>query len=164
MATLVTALSSIHDLKSFDCGNNELNTYLQSIAGQHQRKYISKTYVLVDEDNPTLVLGFYTLANRKMVLAKTLPAALKKRLPTEIPAFTLARLAIDVRHQKKEHGEYLLLHAMNRAARVADEIGGFALFVDAKDVAAAGFYRKYGYLPLPDNPLILCMPFSDMPK
>lgn len=164
MATLVTALNSTHDVKNFDCGNKDLNTYLQAIAGQHQRKFISKTYVLVDADKPASVLAFYTLAIRKMITTEVLPASLKKRLPAEIPGFSLARLAVDVNEKKKGLGEYLLLHAMNRAARVAAEIGGFALFVDAKDDQAAAFYRKYGYVSLPDNPHILCMPFSAMPK
>lgn len=164
MATLVTALAPIHDLTRFNCGNTDLNTYLQTTAGQHQKKFISKTYVLVDEDAPTVVIGFYTLAVRKMVAKAAHLPAMAKRLPLEVPGFCLARLAIDVNHKKQGHGEYLLLHAMNRAARVADEVGGYALFIDAKDEAAAAFYRKYGYVPFPDNPLILCMPFNDMPR
>lgn len=52
---------------------------------------------------------------------------------------------------------------MQRAARVADQIGGYALFVDAKDAAVAGFYQRYGFAALPDTPLTLCLPFADMP-
>ena len=164
MATLVTALNPIHDLTGFDCGNNELNTYLKATAGQHQKKFISKTYVLVDEESPALVIGFYTLAVRRMVAIGDLPSAIAKRLPREVPGFSLARLAIHVSEKNKGHGEYLLLHAMQRSARVADEIGGYALFVDAKDDIAAAFYQKYGFVPFPDNPLILFMPFTNMPQ
>jgi N-acetylglutamate synthase-like GNAT family acetyltransferase len=53
-----------------------------------------------------------------------------------------------------------MYHALNRAAQVADEVGGYALFVDAKDEQAAAFYKKYGFIPFPDDPLILCMPFA----
>jgi ribosomal protein S18 acetylase RimI-like enzyme len=62
------------------------------------------------------------------------------------------------------HGEYLLFHALDRAARVANEIGGYAVFVDAKDEAAAAFYKKYGFAAFPDDPLILCMPFANLPR
>ena len=54
----------------------------------------------------------------------------------------------------------MILYARDQA----NEIGGYALFVDAKDAAAAAFYKKYGFTAFPDDPLILCMPFADMPR
>jgi GNAT superfamily N-acetyltransferase len=163
MATRIVALESIHDVGAFDCGTLELNFFLQTTAGQHQRKLISKTYVLIDDAAPTQVLGFYTLAVRRMVLKEALPPALAKRLPREVPGFTLARLAGAQAAQGLGHGEYLLLHAMQRAARVASEIGGYALFVDAKNGDVAAFYQRYGVAALPDDSLTLCLPFADMP-
>ena len=164
MVTRVMPLETVHEVKEFDCGNNELNVFLKSTAGQHQRKFISKTYVLIDDGAPTEVMGFYTLAVRRMVPKDDLPLEMAKRLPREIPGFSLARLA--VRHDLKgqHHGEYLLLHALDRVARVANEIGGFAMFVDAKNDAGANFYKKYGFIPFPDDPLTLCLPFKDIPR
>jgi GNAT superfamily N-acetyltransferase len=152
-----------HEVKAFDCGNNDLNIFLQTTAGQHQRKFISKTYVLVDDEVPTQVMGFYTLAVRRMV-AKDLPPIIAKKLPREVPGFSLARLAVRDDLKGQGHGEYLLYHALDRAARVANEIGGYALFVDAKDETAAAFYRRYGFTAFPDSPLVLCLPFANMPK
>jgi GNAT superfamily N-acetyltransferase len=164
MAIRVVALETFHEVKQFDCGNNDLNVYLQATAGQHQKKFISKSYVLIDDDTPTEVMGFYTLSVRKMVAKDDLPPEFVKRLPREVPGFSLARLAIRDDLKGKKHGEYLLYHAMDRAARVAGEIGGYALFVDAKDDKAAAFYKRYGFIPFPDDPLILCMPFANMPQ
>lgn len=163
MATKVIPLEAIHDVKHFDCGNNELNMFLQTTAAQHQRKSISKTYVLIDDDAPTRVIGFYTLALRKMVPRENLPFEVAKKMPREVPGFSLARLAVDSHFKAQHHGEYLLTHALNRAALVAREIGGYAIFVDAKDVGVANFYKKYGFTPFPDDPLILCLPFKDIP-
>ena len=39
----------------------------------------------------------------------------------------------------------LLVDAMIRAKYVARQVGGFALFVDAKDEATAGFYAHFGF-------------------
>jgi GNAT superfamily N-acetyltransferase len=163
MAIRVTPLETMHEVKTFNCGNTELNDFLQNTAGQHQRKSISKTYVLVDDAAPTEVMGFYTLAVRKMVPKEELPLDMAKKLPREVPGFTLARLAIQDDLKGRKHGEYLLMHALDRAARVAGEIGGYAVFVDAKNSSAAAFYQKYGFTPLPDQPLILCLPVRDIP-
>lgn len=165
MATRVTQLESeVHDISNFDCGNEELNKFLRTTAGQHQRKFISKTYVLVNDDAPTEIMGFYTLALRRMVAKEELPPQMAKRLPREIPGFTLARLAIRHDLKKQGHGEYLLYHAIDRTARVAAEVGGYAIFVDAKSGDGAEFYKKYGFVAFPDDPLILFLPFSNLPK
>lgn len=164
MAIRVVPLETFHEVKKFNCGNTDLNVFLQATAGQHQRKFISKTYVLIDDDAPKIVMGFYTLAVRKMVSKDDLPPAMAKRLPREVPGFSLARLAVQEELKGQGHGEYLLAHALSRAARVADEIGGYAAFVDAKNEEAAAFYKKYGFTPFPDNSLILCKAFSDLPR
>ncbi|MEO7581169.1 MAG: GNAT family N-acetyltransferase [Massilia sp.] len=101
-----------------------------------------------------------------MIPTEELPAHLAKRLPRAVPGFSLARLAVATTAQGHVHGhgEYLMVHAMTRTRRVANEIGGYALFFDAKDDQAARFYQKYGFAALPDNAHVLCMPFSAMPE
>ena len=41
----VERLSSHHDRRHFDCGVEELNSYLQKYSSQHERKGIGRTYV-----------------------------------------------------------------------------------------------------------------------
>lgn len=164
MATRVVPLESKHKVKEFDCGDGDLNLFLRATASQHQRKLISKTYVLVDDAAPWKVMGFYTLAIRKMAMKDDLPLEISKRLPREVPGFSLARLAVRTDLKGHGYGGTLLFHALDRAARVADEIGGFALFVDAKDDVAAAFYSRYGFIAFPDDPLTLCLPFARIPK
>jgi hypothetical protein len=50
----------------------------------------------------------------------------------------------------------LLADALDRAVR--SEIAAFALVVDAKDAAAATFYRHHGFMALPEAPLTLFLP------
>ena len=40
------------------------------------------------------------------------------------------------------------------------EIAAYALMVDAKDEAAAAFYRHHGFIALPDSPLSLLLPLA----
>lgn len=92
-----------------------------------------------------------------------MPVSMVKRLPSNVPGYTLARLAISKAHQGQGFGEKLLVEAMAKAKAAAKEVGGFALFVDAKDEDAAAFYKKYGFTPFPSNPLILVIPIASIP-
>ena len=82
MALCVALLNEGHDIKAFDCGNRDLNNWLQTIAQQHQKKLLSKTYVLVNDEAPGIVIGFYALAIRGLVDIDLLPAAIAKKLPS----------------------------------------------------------------------------------
>lgn len=45
--------------------------------------------------------------------------------------------------------------------RVSAEAGGTALLIDAKDECAAGWYARYGALPLDDRPHSLLMSYAE---
>jgi ribosomal protein S18 acetylase RimI-like enzyme len=53
-------------------------------------------------------------------------------------------------------GSALLADALNCAAH--SEITAFAMIVDAKNKAAAAFYRHHGFIALPDSPPTLFLP------
>lgn len=110
-------------------------------------------------------MGFYAITLCE-VHGPELPPAMAKKLPRTIPAMRLGRLATDKQFQGNKEfriGETLLIDAMMRVKALSNEVGGFALFVDAKDEEAAGFYLKYGFIPLPDDPLRLMMPMGSIP-
>ena len=155
----VELLDATHDRAGFDCGVEPLNRYLQQIARQHIAKGISKTFVLVDEHaaTPKPVLGFFTISLCQ-VLAAHLPAKWARKLPDQIPAMRLGRLAVARTRQGGGYGKALLVETLRRIARVAEIAGGIGLFVDAKDEAAAAFYARFGFEPTPSAPLTLFMP------
>lgn len=92
------------------------------------------------------------------MLGQQVPAKWAKKLPDQIPAMRLGRLAVAQTQQGAGYGKTLLVEALNRIARVADLAGGIGLFVDAKDEAAAAFYARFGFEPTPSGPLTLFMP------
>lgn len=163
MAKKVVALDKTHNTKAFDCGNEELNHWFQNIAMQHQKYGTSKTFVHPDEKDDTKVTGFFSMAMRSLVPKEVLPEDMQKKLPRNIPGYTLARLAVAQEYQGLGLGSYLLLEAMERAQRAAENVGGFALFVDAKE-GAASFYEKYGFRALPSDPDTLVLPIAAMPQ
>ena len=116
----------------------------------------SKTFVAIADDDPSRIFGFYALTACEVV-SQELPSDLAKRLPRKIPGIRLGRLAVDRSVQGQGLGEVLLMNAIDRSRRVLEEVGVHALFVDAKDANAAAFYRKYGFRPLPEQPLQLVL-------
>ena len=107
MAFSILSLDQSHDLKSFNCGNTALNTWLQNTSRQHQKKNISRTFVLVQDESPATILGYYALAIRGLTMTEALPQNMKKSLPLNVPTMTLARLAVSIKEQRKGHGERL---------------------------------------------------------
>lgn len=163
MAHSLSVLTARHEVSSFTCGNADLDTYLRATAGQHQAKKLARTYVLTDEAAPDVIIGYFTLAIRPMTPKGEMPAALVKKLPSRVPGYTLARLAVAEQYQRLGHGETMLMAAMDKAKAAAEGVGGYALFVDAKDGGAARFYEKYGFVAFPSNPLILALPIARIP-
>lgn len=153
---LVLPLNDAHDRKAFDCGNTALNSWLQQVARQHKEKRVSSTYVAVATERSVEVMGFYALNLAELINAD-LPAQYKKRLPAKVPVFRLGRLATATRHQGKAIGEYMLFDAVDRVTRVAQEVGGIGLVVNAKDTAIA-FYKRYGFEQMADHANSLFLP------
>lgn len=116
-----------------------------------------------DDGEAKKIRGFMTLAIRALMPAKDLPEEMRRKLPRDVPGFTLARLAVAKEAQGRGIGELLLMEAMQRVYHAAQSVGGFALFVDAKE-GAPSFYVKYGFQPLPGDGNILVLPIRSMPN
>lgn len=93
------------------------------------------------------------------------PARVKKGLGKHsIPIMLLARLAVDLRWQKKGVGAALLKDATLRTLQAADIAGIRALVVHAKDDSARTFYERFDFLPSPSDPLHLFILLKDILK
>lgn len=149
-----------HDRKGFDCGSPDLNEYLKRYARQNHETGGAKTFVAVLPDEPTHVLGFYSISPGAIDFARV-PSQLTKKLGRyDVPVFRLGRLAINLSRQGQGLGGELLLAAGERALAVAAEVGGIALVIDAKDDQAARWYERFGALSLLDDPLTLVLSLS----
>jgi ribosomal protein S18 acetylase RimI-like enzyme len=70
------------------------------------------------------------------------------------------RLAVDHSVQGGGLDGALLLRAADRCIRVAQEVGGAALLIDAKNDRAAGWYESYGVSRLDDAPRSFVLPLA----
>jgi GNAT superfamily N-acetyltransferase len=150
-------ISKKHDRKTFDCGDAAMNDFLQRYARQSHESGAAKTFLAIDNVDNKSILGFYSLAPGALAYADT-PETVRRGLARhDVPGFRLARIAVDLRWQGQGVGGQVLAAAARRCLRVADEIGGVVLIIDAKNGRAAGWYASYGALPLSNKPLTLVM-------
>ncbi|MFO1152796.1 MAG: GNAT family N-acetyltransferase [Rhodospirillales bacterium] len=156
------AITRKHDRKAFDCGDAQLNEFLQRYARQSHDLGAAKTFLAIDDADGRTICGFYSLAPASLTYART-PETLRRGLAQhEVPGFRLARLATRINQQGQGLGGQLLLAAGLRCLRVAAEIGGVMLIIDAKSERAAAWYAGYGAARLADTPQTLVMPFSTL--
>ena len=150
-------LDAVHDRRAFNSDSEALNRYLREQVGQDVRRRMAACFVALADGSR--IAGYYTLASASLLLAD-LPARTGKKMPRypTVPAVRMGRLAVDQAFKGKGLGGALLADALDRAAR--SEIAVFALVVDAKDEAAASFYRHHGFIALPDSPLTLFLPLA----
>ena len=157
----IETVSRDHNRSGFDCGNDALNQYLKKIARQHLNKGLARTFVLVDDNIPTEILGFFTLVSCEIFVDK-LPRKYAKKYPSRAPAAKLARLAVAKDRQRQGLGTHMMINAVERVIRVSQDLGIIGFFVDAKDNKAKVYYEQFGFIQLPDNPLELFLPLATL--
>ncbi len=151
MIYLTDILNNTHKKKDFDCGNQLLNNYLHTQAKQDLKRRLSACFIL--SDDAIRVKGYYTLSSSS-IQKELLPDEIISKLPPtyhNLPATLLGRLAVDNSFKGHRLGELLLLDALKRSFHVSlSSIGSMAVIVDPIDDAAANFYKKYGFILLPE--------------
>jgi GNAT superfamily N-acetyltransferase len=153
-------LEKKHNRKDFDCGNRELNIYLKQYARQNDKSGINKTFVATKTDTPLIINGYYTISSSTIDF-QSLPEQKKRKLPAyPIPAVLIGKLAVDVSSQGKGLGTELLVNALIRIVKASNEVGIYAVRVDALDDKAKRFYLKHEFIPFEDNSLSLFLPLK----
>jgi GNAT superfamily N-acetyltransferase len=149
-----------HERDAFDCGEEALNEFLGRYARKSHDLGGAKTFLAIEDSDNKAILGFYSLSPASVNYART-PELVKRGLARhDVPAFRLARLAVDRRVQGRGLGGQLLLAAGRRCLLASAEVGGVALLIDAKNERVAQWYAGYGAVPLLDAPLSLLLPLK----
>ena len=147
-----------HDRDTFDCGEEALNEFLRLYARKSHELGGAKTFLAIDNADNKTILGFYSLSPASIQHART-PEIVRRRLARhDVPGFRLARLAVDRKAQGQGLGGQLLLADGRRCLLAAEQVGGVALAIDAKNDRVATWYASFGAVPLLDVPLTLMLP------
>jgi GNAT superfamily N-acetyltransferase len=149
-----------HDRQSFHSGVADLDVFLTRFAMQQSKKGITVVRVLVDTDAPKIILGYYSLSAAQVDTTQ-LDTLDQQKLPRyPVPCFRLGRLATHADYRGRGFGRLLMGLALNRCLEAQKIVAAYALIVDAKDDAAAAFYKHYGFTPCQDNAMSLYLPLG----
>jgi GNAT superfamily N-acetyltransferase len=152
-------LTLAHHLDDFSCGKPSLDRWLKTRALSNQEKGVTADIVVHEAGR---VIGYYGLAPTAIVPSR-LPRSIRTAQPPDpVPCLLLGQLATDQNWVGKGIGTGLLKHALQRCVTAAGLIGGRALIVNAVDVEAAAFWRRRGFIPSRDDPLVHFRSIADI--
>ncbi|HSZ31598.1 MAG TPA: GNAT family N-acetyltransferase [Pseudonocardiaceae bacterium] len=158
-APKLVPLAAEHDVSSFNCGKPEFDKWLSDYALASHKADLARTWVLVEDDR---VIGYFSL-----VMGHVRPEDAPQKLVQGVPRYPvgmvlLARLAVDGSAQGRGLGADLLAHALVLACRAGEVVAARLVAVDAIDEQAAAFYRRWGFVPVPEQPLKLYRRIKDI--
>ncbi len=152
-------LTAAHDVSEFTCGKPALDHWLKARALSNQEKGFTAVLVVHEAGR---VVGYYGLAPTAVV-PNVLPRSIRTGQPPDpVPCLLLGQLATDIGWSGRGIGTGLVKHALERCVRAAGLVGGRALMVNAIDAEAAAFWRRRGFLPSRDDPLVLFRSIADI--
>jgi len=152
-----------HHRAGFLCGVEPLDNYLRKQARQDVKKRVAAVFVLTPDGR--IIAGYYTLSQFSVDLG-TVPQDIARRLPKYpiVPATLIGRLAVSTLFRGQGLGEILLMDALQRSLKLSRQIASAAVIVDAKDDQAMAFYRRYGFLELPNIAGRLFLPMTTVER
>jgi GNAT superfamily N-acetyltransferase len=152
-------LTAAHDVSMFSCGKPSLDRWLKTRGLSNQEKGFTAVLVVHQANR---VIGYYGLAPTA-ILPSALPRPIRTGQPPDpVPCLLLGQLATDQDWVGRGIGTGLVKHALQRCVAAADLIGGRALIVNAVDIEAASFWKRRGFLPSKDDPLVLFRSIADI--
>lgn len=147
----ISILDKTHNRKAFECEEPQLTHYIRRQVSQDVKKKLAICFVATDNNHN--VIGYYTLSSES-IGREQIPDKYIKKIPQNYnaPVILLGRLARDVTAKGTGLGEHLLLDALFRAFTLSEEsIGAMSVVVDPINEFAVTFYKKYGFIQLPDS-------------
>jgi ribosomal protein S18 acetylase RimI-like enzyme len=152
-------LDGSHDRKSFRCGMESIDRYLNETAYGHTEKGVSLTRVLISADSlkPKPILGYFSLTPCTIEAADwpNVPRGLPKH---PVSAILLGRMGVATSMQGSGIGARLLALARQIAFDSLTATGGIGMVVDAANKDLIDFYQRFGFQCISKNSLRLFLP------
>ena len=147
-----------HDRAAFSCGDDSLDRYIREQASQDVKRGLASVFVITARDDHKQILAYYTLSSRELKLDR-LPEEIAKKAGRygHVGVTLLGRMAVAEKYKGTGLGALTLMNVLHKSLLAATDVASLAVFVEAIDSDAATFYRKYGFIELPEDKLLLPM-------
>ncbi len=135
-------------VKTFDCNNEMINTFVYKSLKKRVKKHFSQAYVLLDEKEN--FVGFYTLDTFSITreIFKTIDKP--TGLPPVVPVVKLSMIGVDKSLQNQGIGKRLLRDAILKVATISEIAGCSGLYLLAEEEAIS-FYKNLGFITLKET-------------
>lgn len=154
-----------HERINFDCGEESLNIFLKIYASQQQKQGFCTTYVCVNENDPKIILGYYTVSASSIEASDADYISERKFPYQKIPTIKIGRLARDINTSQKGFGKFILANALKHCMDFAtNHLGIWAVEIDVINEDVKTFYEEYGFKAIPGFPLRLLLPIKTLKK
>lgn len=156
----IEVLDKSHPRAKFQSGNGEVDDWVKKSALQSQKKHLTTSKVLLDENGN--IAGYYSLAFSQIDFSD-LPADLAKKLPRrQLPVSVLAWLGVNRSYQGRGIGGRLLATALLDCYEASQTFAFIAVILDCVDEQAKRFYGQFDFEQLPGYPMRLYLPFKSL--
>ncbi len=132
-----------------------MDEWLHTNALQHQKKRLSVTEALLDQEGR--IACYYTLATAQADFGD-LPSEITKHLPRRaLPVAVLAWLGVSIAHQGRGIGRILLACALRSCYETGKTFAFVAVILDCINDGARNFYQKWDFEAIPGHPYRLLL-------
>lgn len=133
-------LEKHHHVDDFDSGAEELDLWLRQYGWTNHVSGKARVFVATRGE---FVVGYYALATAGVEKAEAPEAIKKGGVPAQMGCLLLARLAVSQKEHGRGLGRGLLVDAIRRSVRIAEDAGVRALLIHARDDTARDFYLHH---------------------
>ena len=136
--------------EAFDCGRDAMNAWFHRHGWNNHINGISRA-TIVTEVETGLIAAYATLSAAQIQRA-FLPKPEQRNRPDPIPVTLLGQLAVDVRFQRQGLAGDLLQVMLKMALAGSEFIASAGVVTHPLDDNLRGFYQKFGFSDLPNDP------------
>jgi hypothetical protein len=155
----IRALSELSDVdrSSFDCSKQHINDFFRDSAQAGEKESLCRVFVLINDEMPKEVAGFYTLSNSS-IRYRDIPDEYRPSLPYEVPAVLIGQFALDKQwhgktYKDKKLSEHMLWDVYRRIVlyRQQSPAALNAIRVDTNEERAFKFWENQGFIVFKDH-------------
>ncbi len=140
-----------HSRAAFCCGLSRIDNFFKNNAKKVHLGYGTRVFVACRENNQTPI-GFYGLTVMTFDVGMNEKADKKFERHGQIPTIYLSMLARDKDQGPKGLGEILLADALQRALRIREDVGVYAMTLHAFNDKVREIYEGAGFQTFSKTP------------